>query len=229
MTDKHQPTSISSKLQQLIEKANFSFPSTGEAVTTAYKQALEEGYTPRQAKNILYDNIHFLNERTIRRYMPNEAKDSEKIRIINRAADNGSQNIKKQDNIDSGTPQNSEILKKQTSLGRIGTNSADMSTVTKKEGYSNLTDAISDLQDFIKQINEYAAKLSDRITDLDHKNQCLKEETKLNKEEKIASGKTHLDIIIPKVYRDILHLKLNNITHGRILIDNGFYSGLEPK
>jgi hypothetical protein len=229
MSIKHPTTSISSKLQQLIEKTNFSFPSTGEAVMTAYKQALEEGYTPRQAKNILYDNIHFLNERTIRRYMPNEAKDSEKIRIINRAADNGSQNIKKQDNIDSGTPQNSEILKKQTSLERIGTNSADMSTVTKRDGYSSLTDAISDLQDFIKQINEYAANLSDRITDLDHKNQCLKEETKINKEEKIASGKTHLDIIIPKVYRDILHLKLNNITHGRILIDDGSYSGLEPR
>ncbi len=70
-----QTTKISPKLQQLIEKANSSFPSTGQAVMAAYKQALGEGYTPRQAKNVLYENIHFLDKRTNRRYMPTEAKD----------------------------------------------------------------------------------------------------------------------------------------------------------
>jgi hypothetical protein len=69
---------ISIRLQELINQANNGFPSTGEAIMAAYNQALKEEYTPRQAKNILYDNIHSLDERTIRRYLPLEAKDTEK-------------------------------------------------------------------------------------------------------------------------------------------------------
>jgi hypothetical protein len=59
---------ISIRLQELMNQVNNSFPSIGEATMAAYNQALEEGYTPRQAKNILYNNVHFLDERTIRRY-----------------------------------------------------------------------------------------------------------------------------------------------------------------
>lgn len=64
----------------------------------AYNQALEEGYTPRQAKNILYNNMHFLNERKIRRYLPLEAKDTEKIRTKPTTADNGPQKSAGKDN-----------------------------------------------------------------------------------------------------------------------------------
>jgi hypothetical protein len=66
-------------------------PSTGEAIIAAYNQALEEGHTPREAKNILYNNVVFLNERTIRRYLPLEARDTEKIRIRPTTADDGPQ------------------------------------------------------------------------------------------------------------------------------------------
>jgi hypothetical protein len=225
-----QPIEISPRLQRLIERANFSFPSTGEAVMAAYKQALGEGYTPRQAKNVLYDNIHFLDKKTIRRYMPIEAKDTEKIRNLNRTADNDSQNVK-QDNTASSmyTDQNSKILRRQNNLENIKPNSADRSAITKKDNYSDSTETILQLQNFIKQINECAAKLSDGITELDNKNQYQKEEAKQNREEKIVSGKTHLDIIVTQVYRDILHLKLNNITYGRILINNGSYINIEPR
>ena len=89
---------ISIKLQELINQANNSFPSTGEAIMAAYNQALEEGYTPRQAKNILYNNMHFLNERKIRRYLPLEAKDTEKIRTKPTTADNGPQKSAGKDN-----------------------------------------------------------------------------------------------------------------------------------
>lgn len=226
-----QPIEISPRLQRLIERANSSFPSTGEAVMAAYKQALGEGYTPRQAKNVLYDNIHFLDKKTIRRYMPIEAKDTEKIRNLNRTADNDSQNVKKQDETDSSTDpdQNSKILRRQYNLENIKPNSADRSAIIKKDNYSNSTETILQLQNFIKQINEYAAKLSDGITELDNKNQYLKEEAEQNREGKIASGKTHLDIIVTQVYRDILHLKLNHITYGRILINNGSYINIEPR
>lgn len=231
MPIKHPTTSISSKLQQLIERANSSFPSTGDAVMAAYKQAIGEGYTPRQAKNVLYDNIHFLDKRTIRRYMPNEAKDTEKIRNLGKPADNDSQNVKKQDDMDPSidAEQNFKILKSQTNLDKACPGCADGSVVTKSNDYSNSTKTILELQDLMKQMKEYVSKLSNGITELDNKNQYLKEEARQNREEKIASGKTHLDIIIPQVYRDVLHLKLNNITHGRILIDKGSYSGLEPK
>jgi hypothetical protein len=88
-------------LQELINQTNNSFPSTGEAIMAAYNQALEEGYTPRQAKNILYNNIHFFNERTIRRYLPLEAKDTAKIRTKPTTADNGPQKSTEKDQFSS--------------------------------------------------------------------------------------------------------------------------------
>jgi hypothetical protein len=102
---------ISIKLQELMNQANNSFPSTGEAIMAAYNQALEEGYTPRQAKNILYNNIHFFDERTIRRYLPLEAKDTEKIRTKPTTADNDPQKSAENDHFFSnqGTDQGEVI------------------------------------------------------------------------------------------------------------------------
>jgi hypothetical protein len=148
-----QTTKISPKFQQLIEKANSSFPSTGQAVMAAYKQALGEGYTPRQAKNVLYENIHFLDKRTIRRYMPNEAKDTEKIRTLNRTVDNSSESAKKQNDIDLSidADQNSIKLDRQTSLENINSDSdsADVSTVSKMNHWNNSTETILRLQNII--------------------------------------------------------------------------------
>ena len=63
----------------------------------AYNQALEEGYTPRQAKKMLYDNVVFLNERTIRRHLPLEARNTEKIRTRPPTAENGPQKSTEKD------------------------------------------------------------------------------------------------------------------------------------
>jgi hypothetical protein len=77
--------------QELISQSNNRIPSTGEAIRAAYNQALEEGFAPRDAKYILYNNAVSLNKRTIRRYLPLEARDTEKIRNKNHAADNDPQ------------------------------------------------------------------------------------------------------------------------------------------
>jgi hypothetical protein len=41
---------ISTKLQDLINQANNRYPSTGEAITATFKQALNEGYPQHRPK-----------------------------------------------------------------------------------------------------------------------------------------------------------------------------------
>lgn len=227
-----QTTKISSELQQLIEKANFSFPSTGEAVMAAYKQALGEGYTPRQAKNVLYDNIHFLDERTIRRYMPSEAISTEKIRILNRAADNDPQNVKQNDiGTEKTTIQNSKKLDGQTSLESIisDSDSVDVSTVNKMNHSKNSTETILRLQDTVKKNNTYTTELLNYNIDLQNENQRLKEEIEQNKKEKKIADKIGVKVIIPELYREVLHLKLNNVPFGTLVIDGGKFIKIENR
>lgn len=229
---KQHPINISSKLQQLIEKANCSFPSTGEAVNEAYRQALGEGYTPRQAKNVLYDNIHFLHERTIRRYMPSEAKDTEKIRILNGAADNDLQNLKQNDiETKKATFPNSKKLGRQTNLENTisDSDSADVSTVNNMNHSKNSTETILRLQDTVKKNNAYTIELLNHNIELQNENQRLKEDIDKNKTKNIVPGRILVDVTIPALYREVLHLKLNNVPYGRIVIDGGRYVKLEPR
>jgi hypothetical protein len=71
--------SISPKLQELIDNANHNFESAKDIVMDAYNQALREGFSPREAKRILCERIRFFHNRTIRRYLPLEAKDVKKM------------------------------------------------------------------------------------------------------------------------------------------------------
>jgi hypothetical protein len=91
---------ISPKLQELIDKANHNFESAKDIVMAAYSQALTEGFTPREAKRILYERIHCFHDRTIRRYLPLEAKDVKKIRTS--VVDNDPQKLEEIANGESG-------------------------------------------------------------------------------------------------------------------------------
>jgi hypothetical protein len=66
---------ISNTLQHYIDEANTSFGKAKEYVVLAYEQALREGYTPVEAKQLLLEKITVFSDRTIYRYLPDEAKD----------------------------------------------------------------------------------------------------------------------------------------------------------
>jgi hypothetical protein len=55
---KHQP---SDKLNGLIEKANQSFGKAKGYVIQAYNQAIEEGFTPQEAKKLLFETPFLTN------------------------------------------------------------------------------------------------------------------------------------------------------------------------
>jgi hypothetical protein len=158
---------ISMKLQELMNQANNRFPSTGEAIMAAYNQALKEGHIPREAKNILYNNIHFLNERTIRRYLPLEAKDTEKIRTKHPTEDNGTQK----------SAENDPLLNNQ------GSNQGEIiaGTIRNEENVGNknvLSSAmtIMKLENILKNKDRYIIELLERNEGLGTENQKLKEE-----------------------------------------------------
>jgi hypothetical protein len=206
-------TKISIKLQELMNQANNSFPSTGEAIMTAYNQALEEGYTPRQAKNILYDSIQFLNERTIRRYLPLEAKDTEKIRTKHTTEDNGQQ----------------QSAEKDSFLHNEGSNQGKIirGTIRNEEsvGHKNVLPSaitIMKLENILKNKDEYIIKLLERYEGLGTENQKLKEELQA-----YTSGVLKIKVQFQLLYRDMFMIKDRNPSQAIISISNGKYLTLD--
>jgi hypothetical protein len=66
---------ISDTLNELIQSANTSFEQGKHYVVLTYEQALREGFTPKEAKHLLFETITVFSERTIYRYLPDESKD----------------------------------------------------------------------------------------------------------------------------------------------------------
>ena len=210
---------ISIKLQELMNQANNSFPSTGEAIMAAYNQALEEGYTPRQAKNILYNNIHFLNERTIRRYLPLEAKDTEKIRTKPTTADNGPQKYTEKDHF---------LSNQGSDHGEVVTG-----TINKKENAApdsssksilSFSMTIMKLENILKNKDKYVIELLERNEGLGTENQKLKEKIQANTSE----GALRIKVGFQRLYRDMLLIRDLNTSQAIIHISNGEYVKLEP-
>ena len=204
---------ISIRLQELINQANNSFPSTGEAIMAAYNQALEEGYTPRQAKNILYNNVHFLDERTIRRYLPLEAKDTEKIRPP--AADNRPQKSAEKDSL----------------LNNQGSNQGEINagTIRNEENVRHkniLSSAITimKLENILKNKDQYIIELLERNGGLGTENQKLKEKMQANTSE----GVLRVKVVFQRLYRDMFLIRDLNRSQAIIHISNGEYVKLEP-
>ena len=214
---------ISIKLQELINQTNNSFPSTGEAIMAAYNQALEEGYTPRQAKNILYNNIHFLNERTIRRYLPLESKDTEKIRTKPTTADNGPQKSTEKDHFLSNQGSNhGEVV--------TGTINKEENAAPDSKNILSLSMTIMKLENILKNKDKYVIELLERNEELNIENRKLKEE----KQAQINSQETNLSGEVLKVkaplsllYREVFMLRQSNAFQVNILISNGKYIRLE--
>jgi hypothetical protein len=207
---------ISSKLQELMNQANNSFPSTGEAIMAAYNQALQEGNTPRQAKNILYNNIHFLDERTIRRYLPLEAKDTEKIRTKHTVEDNGQQESNEKDHfLNNQRSDQVEVI-----TGTISKEENAASDSSRKNVLSSAT-TIMKLENILKNKDEYIIELLESNEGLNIENRKLKE---ANMPEKLLKVK----VDISPLYRDMLIVRNSNESQANIIISNGKYIRLEP-
>ena len=198
---------ISTKLQELMNQANNSFPSTGEAIIAAYNQALEDGFTPREAKNMLYDNVIFLNKRTIRRHLPLEARDTEKIRNI--------------------CPQKS--AEKDPLLNNLGSNQGEIiaGTIRNEEnvGHKNILSSaitIMKLENILKNKDKYIMELLERNEGLGTENQKLKEELQAN-----TSGVLKIKVEFQRLYRDMLLIRDYNPSQAIISISKGKYLNLD--
>jgi len=66
---------VSIKLQNLLEEVNQSFGHAKEVIMDVYTQALAEGFTPKEAKNLLLSSVKTVSPRTIYYYLPAESKD----------------------------------------------------------------------------------------------------------------------------------------------------------
>jgi hypothetical protein len=207
---------ISIKMQDLINQANNRFPSTGEAIMAAYNQALEEGYTPRQTKNILFDNIHFLDERTIRRYLPLEAKDTEKIRTKHTTEDNGPQKSDDKDHF----PNNQQSDQVEVVTSTISKEEDAASDSSRKNVLSAIT--IMKLENILKNKDKYIIELSERNEGLVTENQKLKEELQAN-----TSGALKINVHFQRLYRDMLLIRNLNPSQVIISISNGKYLSLD--
>jgi hypothetical protein len=217
---------ISIKLQELMNQANNSFPSTGEAIMAAYNQALKEGYTPRQAKNILYNNIHFFDERTIRRYLPLEAKDTEKIRTKPTTADNDPQKSAEQDHV---------LSNQGSDQGEVMTGTVDKeenaAPDSKRKNVLSSAMTIMKLENILKNKDKNIIELLERNEELNIENRKLKEEkqAQINSQETNMPGKVlKVKVNISPLYRDLLSMRLGTTSEVNILISNGKYIKLEP-
>ena len=183
----------------------------------AYNQVLEEGYTPRQAKNILYNNIHFLDERTIRRYLPLEAKDTEKIRIKPTTADNGPQKSAEKDHFLSNQGSDQEVT--------TGTITNEENTAPNSSHKNILSSAITimKLENILKNKDKYIIELLERNEGLGTENQKLKEKMQANTSEVLR-----VKVVFQRLYRDMFLIRDLNRSQAIIHISNGEYVKLEP-
>ena len=211
---------ISIKLQELMNQANNSFPSTGEAIMAAYNQALEEGYTPRQAKNILYNNIHFLDERMIRRYLPLEAKDTEKIRTKPTTTDNDPQKSAEKDHLlsnqgsDQGEVVAGTISKEENAAPDLHRNNVLSYAMT-----------IMKLESILKNKDKYVIELLERNEEPNIENRKLKEEeqARINVSGEVLKVKVNMS----PLSRDVFVMRQLHASEVNILISNGKYIKLE--
>jgi hypothetical protein len=63
------------KLRMMLEEVNQAFGYAKKAVMAAYNQALSEGYSPQEAKQLILSLVHHISPRTIYLYLPDESKD----------------------------------------------------------------------------------------------------------------------------------------------------------
>jgi uncharacterized protein YbcC (UPF0753/DUF2309 family) len=166
-----------------------------------------------------------LNERTIRRYLPLEGKDTEKIRTKPAAADNGPQKSAEKDHFISNQGSDREVV-----TGTI--NKEENATPdTSSKNILSFSMTIMKLENILKNKDKYVIELLERNEGLYIEKRKLKEEkqARINNQETNLSGEV-LKVKAPLslLYREVLLLKQSNAFQVNILISNGKYIKLEP-
>ena len=75
MTAKATSRSPSTKLNMLFTEINSTLGHAKELILKAYNLAIQENYSPQQAKHLLLDNITEFKKTQIYAYLPSECKD----------------------------------------------------------------------------------------------------------------------------------------------------------
>jgi hypothetical protein len=205
-----------------MNQANNGFPSTGEAIMAAYNQALEEGYTPRQAKKMLYDNVVFLNERTIRRHLPLEARNTEKIRTGINTVDNGPLKSTEKDPLQNN--QGSDQGEVRT--GTISKEEYAAPTSSYKDTLSSAM-TIMKLENILKNKDRYIVELLEKNEALNNENWKLKEE-KQTLFDTQSGGVLKVKVEVSSLYTGLFMVRNLNASQAIIHISNGEYVKLEP-
>lgn len=72
---------ISLKLRSMLQQADRAYGNGKKKVMAAYEQALSEGFTPYEAKELLLSKIKSLSRRTVYSYLPDSAKNKKMQRL----------------------------------------------------------------------------------------------------------------------------------------------------
>ena len=160
-----------------------------------------------------------MDERTIRRYLPLEAKDTEKIRTRPPTADNGPQKSAEKD----------PLLNNQGSdQGEVttGTITNEENTAPNSSHKNILSSAITimKLENILKNKDKYIIELLERNEGLGTENQKLKEKMQANTSE----GVLRVKVVFQRLYRDMFLIRDLNTSQAIIHISNGEYVKLEP-
>ena len=80
-SQQEQEKSISPHLLDLINAANNSISTLKEQILEIYETAKTEGFTPQEARILIEVKVVKFSDRYLRRILPDEAKDQNKVRV----------------------------------------------------------------------------------------------------------------------------------------------------
>ena len=83
---------ISPKLRMILEEVNQVFGNSRKVILKAFNKALSEGFTPNEAKELLFTAVKNLSRRTVYLYLPDEAKDKKMHSVARGSLQNCSSN-----------------------------------------------------------------------------------------------------------------------------------------
>jgi hypothetical protein len=96
---------ISRRLQSMLQQADRAYGNGKKKVMAAYKQALSEGFTPYEAKELVLSKVKSLSRRTVYSYLPDSAKNKKMQQLRRKKSPLQICN----DTVEKGAPPNKEV------------------------------------------------------------------------------------------------------------------------
>jgi len=160
--------SPSQELLDTLKLARDSQDTTKGLVLKAYNLAIRDGFLPMQARDFLLAELPFLSESSIRRALPDEAKDQTKVRhssskVLPTSARNVSQNTPpKEDNVVNITtshdvidaPEKEEIQRAREVIPDLEPEPANPELEFLRDENRIQKNTIAELEDVVKQFKQ---------------------------------------------------------------------------